>query len=347
MPGDEHHRTIAFADLALGKIRDLGHPADPRHYATWFTYATNCNASQNRIADTAVARDGSISPSALEGLYGYAQPDRASGNVDRLAAGVADEVEQVMAMIDAAVGTVATYRDGLHNVTEQLDRAQDRDGLRTVVASLVQATKSMKVANHALNSSLKASKREIHQLQEKVETLRLDSLTDALTLLANRKSFDRELERCVAEADARDDGLCLLLVDIDRFKKINDTFGHMAGDEVLRVVAHSIKQYVTGQDTAARLGGEEFAILLPGTSLDSAIALADQIRSRVMGMRFMKRSTGESLGSITISAGVAAYRQGEYPWTFIQRADTCLYAAKRNGRNRVIGEHDALAAAIA
>jgi diguanylate cyclase len=344
MPGDEHNPTTAFADLALGKIRDLGHPADPRSYATWFTYAANSNPSQNRLADQTMARTGGISPGELESLYGYSQPDRVSDNVDRLAAGVADEVEQVMAMIDAAVGTVATYRDGLSNVTEQLDRTQDRDGLRVIVESLVQATKSMEAANHALTSSLKASKQEIHHLQEKVETLRLDSLTDALTLLANRKSFDRELERCIAEADARDDGLCLLLLDIDHFKKINDTFGHMAGDEVLRVVAHSMKQYVTGHDTAARLGGEEFAIILPKASLNSAVALADQIRSRVMGMRFMKRSTGESLGSVTMSAGVAAYRKGEYPWTFLQRADTCLYAAKRNGRNRVIGEQDALVA---
>jgi diguanylate cyclase len=342
MAGGEQLRTIAFADLALGKMRDLSHPADPRSYTSWFTYAARSNPSQNRIADETVARSGTISPAELEKLYGYAEPDR-SENVDKLAASVADEVEQVMAMIDAAVGTVATYRDGLSNVTEQLDRTQDRDGLRAIVASLVQATKSMEAANQALTTSLKVSKQEIHQLQEKVETLRLDSLTDALTLLANRKSFDRELERCIGEADVRNDDLSLVLLDIDHFKKINDTFGHMAGDEVLRVVAHSIKHYVEGHDTAARLGGEEFAVILPQVSLVAAVKVADQIRARVMGMRFMKRSTGESLGNVTISAGVAAYRRGEYPWSLMQRADTCLYAAKRNGRNRVIGERDALA----
>jgi diguanylate cyclase len=343
MASDEHIRTVAFADLALGKIKDLNHPADPRSYASWFIYAAKCNPTQNRIADQTVARAGTISPAELENLYGYAEPDR-SENVDKLAAGVADEVEQVMAMIDAAVGTVATYRDDLTHVTQQLDRTQDRDGLRAIVESLVEATKSMEAANQALTGSLKASRQEIHQLQEKVETLRLDSLTDALTLLANRKSFDRELERCIGEADLRDDDLSLLLLDLDHFKNINDTFGHMAGDEVLRVVAHSIKHYVKGEDTAARLGGEEFAIILPRTPLAAAVTIAEQIRGRVMGMRFMKRSTGESLGNVTMSAGVAAYRRGEVPWTFLQRADTCLYAAKRNGRNRVVGERDALAA---
>ena len=343
MPSDEHIRTVAFADLALSKIRDLNHPADPRSYASWFTYAANCSPTQNRIADQTVARAGTISPAELEQLYGYAQPDR-SDNVNKLAAGVADEVEQVMAMIDVAVGTVATYRDDLTHVTQQLDRTQDRDGLRAIVDSLVQATKSMEAANQVLTSSLKSSRQEIHQLQEKVETLRLDSLTDALTLLANRKSFDRELERCIGEADLRNHELSLLLLDIDHFKKINDTFGHMAGDEVLRVVAHSIKHYVKGDDTAARLGGEAFAVILPRTQLAAAVTIADQIRARVMGIRFMKRSTGESLGSVTMSAGVAVYRRGEYPWTVLQRADTCLYAAKRNGRNRVIGERDPLAA---
>src|SRR5262245_19346288 len=168
MGADEHLRTITFADVALGKIRDLQHPADPSSYRSWFTYAAESNRSQNLIADETLARARTISPAELEKLYGYAQPDR-SDNVDKLAAGVADEVEQVMAMIDAAVGTVATYRDGLSNVTEQLDRTQDREGLRAIVASLVQATKSMEAANHALASSLKMSKQEIHQLQEKVD----------------------------------------------------------------------------------------------------------------------------------------------------------------------------------
>jgi diguanylate cyclase len=345
--GDDHEHTLTFADLALDKIKDLGQTADPRNYSAWFTYATNCNPSRNTIVNETVARKGNISPAELEKVYGYAPPNLISDNVDKLAASVADEVEQVMAMIDAAVGTVATYRDDLSNVTEQLDSAHDRDGLRAIVESLVEATKSMEATNQALTASLKTSKQEISQLQEKVESLRIDSLTDSLTSLANRKYFDRELERCMAEADATTEGLCLLLLDIDHFKTINDTFGHMAGDEVLRVVAHSLKQLIQPDDVAARLGGEEFAVILPKVQLRSALTVADHIRCRVMAMQFMKRSTGESLGRVTISGGVAAYRKGEGPWALVHRADNCLYAAKRNGRNRVICDNDTLAAAVA
>ena len=198
--GDEYKQTIALANATLGKIRDLGVPADPRSYAAWFTYATECNPSRNRFLDETIARKGTVSASQVETVYGYASEAVITDNVDKLAASVAGEVDQVMAMIDAAVGNVATYRDDLSTVTEQLHRTQDREGLRAIVESLVQATIGMDATNQALTASLQASRQEISQLQEKVEALRIDSQTDGLTSLANRKYFDRELERCIAEA---------------------------------------------------------------------------------------------------------------------------------------------------
>ena len=335
--GDEYKQTIALANATLGKIRDLGVPADPRSYAAWFTYATECNPSRNRFLDETIARKGTVSASQVETVYGYASEAVITDNVDKLAASVAGEVDQVMAMIDAAVGNVATYRDDLSTVTEQLHRTQDREGLRAIVESLVQATIGMDATNQALTASLQASRQEISQL-------RIDSQTDGLTSLANRKYFDRELERCIAEATGGNEQLCLLLLDIDHFKRINDTFGHMAGDEVLRVVAHAFRQHVQPGDVAARLGGEEFAIIFPKAPLRAALKVAEQIRSRIKAMHFLKRSTGESIGNVTVSGGMATYRTGEAPWSLIQRADLCLYAAKRHGRNRVVCDEDALAA---
>jgi diguanylate cyclase len=343
--GDAYQSTIAYANAAIGKLRALGQPADPRSYAAWFTYATDCSPWRNRIVDEILARRGALSVPELEKIYGYTPDAAITEGVDKLAATVAGEVDQVMTMIDAAVGNVATYRDDLSTVTKQLDRAQDREGLRAIVASLVRATISMEATNQALAESLRASRQEISQLQEKVEGLRIDSVTDALTGLANRKLFDRELDRCVAEAASGDEGLCLLLLDIDHFKKINDTFGHMAGDEVLRVVAHAFRQHIQPSDVAARLGGEEFAIILPKVPRHTALTAAEQIRSRIMAMHFLKRSTGESIGRVTISGGIASWRAGDTPWSLMHRADHCLYGAKRHGRNRIICDDDAMAAA--
>jgi len=131
-----------------------------------------------------------------------------------------------------------------------------------------------------------------------------------------------------------------MMTDIDHFKKFNDSYGHLTGDQVLRLVAISAKQNVKGQDIAARYGGEEFAIILPNTVLRSALTVADHIRRAVMTKELMKRSTGEHLGRVTISVGVAMLQHGDTAQSLIERADTCLYAAKRNGRNRVICEAD-------
>ena len=216
-----------------------------------------------------------------------------------------DEIEQVMAMIGAAAGTASSYTENLANVSQKLGADPDDPAVRSIVESLVTATAEMQQNNQALEARLSASKQEIDQLQENLETVRTESLTDPLTTLANRKSFDDALLRAIAEARARNEPLSLLLTDIDHFKKFNDTFGHLTGDQVLRLVAMSVKQNVKGQDIAARYGGEEFAVVLPNTALRAAITVADHIRRAVMAKELMKRSTGEHLGRVTISVGVA------------------------------------------
>jgi diguanylate cyclase len=212
--------------------------------------------------------------------------------------------------------------------------------VRAIVETLVHATKQMKENNQALEARLSASKQEIDQLQENLQVVRNESLTDPLTSLANRKFLDEALTNAITSANEKGEPLTLMMTDIDHFKKFNDTYGHLTGDQVLRLVAMSLRQNVKGQDIAARYGGEEFAVVLPNTVLRSAITLGDQIRRAVMNKELMKRSTGENLGRVTISIGVAALRKDDTPQSLIERADICLYAAKRSGRNRVISEAD-------
>jgi len=184
------------------------------------------------------------------------------------------------------------------------------------------------------------SKQEINELQENLEAVRTESLTDPLTQLANRKFFDTTLEKAIAETFERNEPLSLMLTDIDHFKAFNDNFGHLTGDQVLRLVAMAVRHNVKGKDTAARYGGEEFAVILPNTVLRAAVTVAEHIRRAVMAKELMKRSTGEHLGRITISIGVATVRAGDTGQSLIERADTCMYAAKRHGRNRVMCEAD-------
>jgi diguanylate cyclase len=212
--------------------------------------------------------------------------------------------------------------------------------LRAVIERLIAGAKEVETSNRKLEARLSASREEIEQLQQNLEIVRTESLTDPLTTLANRKFFDAELDRTVAEAKAGYEPLALLMCDVDHFKAFNDRFGHLTGDQVLRLVAVSVKQIVRGEDIAARYGGEEFAIALPKTALRSAIGVADQIRRAVMNKELMKRSSGERLGRVTISIGVALLRPTDTPQSLLERADKCLYAAKLNGRNQVVAECD-------
>ncbi len=344
---DDHERTMAFAEIALGQIKALRQPASPRNYEVWYNYATGYNPSLNEMVNETLARSGTLSEADIEQVYEtYLSPTRLSERIDKVGARVMDEIDQVMSMVDTAVGNASSYSQSLAGVGKQLGTA-DRDGLRAIVESLVQTAKEMEAANSTLEARLTASKEEINQLQENLEVVRTESLTDPLTSLSNRKFFDQALAKCIAEAAAQNQTLSLLMTDIDHFKTFNDTFGHLTGDQVLRLVALSVKQNVKGQDIAARYGGEEFAVILPNTMLRASITVADHIRRAVMSKELMKRSTGEHLGRVTISIGVAALRPGDTIQSLIGRADACLYAAKRNGRNRVICESDPEVAATA
>jgi diguanylate cyclase len=198
----------------------------------------------------------------------------------------------------------------------------------------------MREINKALEDRLTLSKSEISNLQQSLEAIRAESLTDPLTGLGNRKYFDRSIDMAVETALATGEPLSLLMFDIDHFKSFNDSYGHLTGDQVLRLVGMSLKQTIKGQDITARYGGEEFAVVLPNTALRQALTVADHIRRAVMAKELKKKSTGEILGRVTISVGVSMLKPSDDTDSLIERADACLYAAKRNGRNRVVCEAD-------
>jgi len=332
---------MAFATIALGQIRALKHPATPRHYEIWYTYATGYNGALNQTINELLERGGKLESHEVESIYDtFIGNDRVIQRIDAIGGKVADEIDQVMSMIEAAAGSASSYSESLADASQKLNRAKDNEGIRAIVESLVSSTKKMERDNQLLEARLTASRQEITQLQENLEAARNESLTDPLTSLANRKFFDASLSRLIEMARIQHEPLSLMMLDVDHFKKFNDTYGHLTGDQVLRLVAMSVKQNVKGQDIAARYGGEEFAVVLPNTVLRSAITVADHIRRAVMMKELMKRSTGEHLGRVTISIGVAQLNKTDTDQSLIDRADRCLYAAKRNGRNRVICESD-------
>ena len=338
---DEHERTMAFAELALGQIKSLRQTAVPRNYEIWYVYATGYNSSLNKIINETLARNGKLTEADLEQIYEtYLSHIKTTDRIDKVGARVIGEIDDVMRLIGDALGMSASYDASLCGANEKLATAESRDQVKTIVDSLVKSTREMRDTNKALEERLMLSMAEISNLQQSLEAIRAESLTDPLTGLGNRKYFDRSIEMSVQNAIATNEPLSLLMFDIDHFKSFNDSFGHLTGDQVLRLVGMSLKQTIKGQDITARYGGEEFAVVLPNTALRQALTVADHIRRAVMSKELKKKSTGEILGRVTISVGVSMLKPGDDTDALIERADACLYAAKRNGRNRVVCEAD-------
>jgi diguanylate cyclase len=337
----ENERTFAFAEIALGQIRSLRQTAIPRNYEIWYTYAAGYNPGLNNAVNETLARNGKLVDADLEQLYEtYLSQARISDRLDKVGARVLGEIDEVMGLIADALGNTATFGSQLLDSTKLLNDSRDKQSLVGIVEALVKSTKSMQENNQALETRLNTSRQEIFTLQQNLDEIRAESMTDPLCGLGNRKYFDRAIDKLIGDAKRSGEPLTLLLLDIDYFKSFNDNYGHLTGDQVLRLVAQTLRQNVKGRDVTARYGGEEFAVLLPATPMRQALTVADNIRRAVMSKELKKKSTGEILGRVTISIGVAAMSDMDDQMSLIERADICLYAAKRNGRNRVICETD-------
>jgi diguanylate cyclase len=173
-------------------------------------------------------------------------------------------------------------------------------------------------------------------LRQEVETTRREAGTDSLTGIGNRKTFDGCLRQEAAQAMETGAELCLLMADIDFFKKFNDNHGHQIGDQVLKLLALTLTENIKGNDIAARYGGEEFAVILPSTGLKPAFGVAENIREKLSKKTILNKRTGKQLGSITLSIGVAQFEFGKPLARLISRADDALYSAKHQGRNMVV-----------
>ena len=338
---DKHTRTLPYARYAIAQIERLRLRADPESFELWYMYATGESSALIKAVDDALSSPTGLTEQKFDALCNlYLSSKRNGPQLTSIATDLSGEINQVMGMIGAAAASSETYEEHLGEGLDWFERTDSRDALKPVVEALVMATREMEDGTRALQQQLEESKARTVQLQGQVETLRVENLTDPLTLIGNRQYFDETLARLSAAATDAEEPLSLLFCDIDRFKDFNDRFGHQVGDQVLRLVAGLIKSTVRDGDVVGRYGGEEFGIILPATLLAAAKMAAERIRAAIMAKEVRKRGSEESFGRIAISIGVAQLRRGETALDLVRRADGCLYAAKRSGRNRVVSENE-------
>ncbi|GAM97870.1 hypothetical protein U91I_01499 [alpha proteobacterium U9-1i] len=330
---------LALARAAIDELARHSAATSPTNYEIWTSYLAGANPELNREIETRLLRGEPFTDGVSEELFErYFAKTRLSAQMVEASASIARQLTDVITSLRGAGAQAGNYAGELHAAAQDMESGADPAAVRTILARLAATTREMVVYNRSLEQRMEASSRQVETLQTALQNVRVEALTDGLTGLANRKHFDEVLRARLAEAESTHAGLCLLMCDIDSFKRVNDTWGHQIGDQVIRYVASVLHAQAGGDFLAARYGGEEFALIMPRTELATAAKVAELIRATIKAKTLSRKSTGEILGRVTISLGVARRAPKESASSFISRADACLYQSKRAGRDRVTTE---------
>ena len=339
-------REQALAKTAIALMGECAVTPTPEHFELFYAHASGEHPAISQVIGAMVAAKKPFTAEILSDMRTrYLSGARVAHAMDNLGSSMTQTIDSVLGKLEAAGRHTEAYTSQLSAAGGALDASQSPADMRKLVEGLIAATRAMESKTRTLEGELQKSSEQVCELRGKLDDIRKESLTDPLTGISNRKAFDAAMQAAI-EAVAEGEDVSLMMCDIDHFKKFNDNFGHQTGDQVLRLVGNCLSDNVKGRDTAARYGGEEFAVLLRGTALADATHVADQIRLAVQGRKLVKKSTGDVLGIITISIGVAQFVPGDSPESVIRRADACLYGAKEHGRNQVVNQGDPRMAAL-
>jgi diguanylate cyclase len=304
----------------------------PLSYSVWYEYAAGANPALRAAVDARLAQTAVLTDRDIEGLFDAHVALRDIESSARMRAEIARMIDHADGAAVAAGQNVQQYGNELDGYRERLRNDIAKESLNEMVESLIGDTTRVRVKTGMYHEHLKKSSEEVERLRGELELVQGLALTDPLTGLLNRRGLDHQIQR-ISHGNLQ--GCTLLIVDIDHFKAINDAHGHLLGDKVIVAVANVLRACIGERGPIARIGGEEFAVLLSHTSSAGGVELAEAIRAAVEHGKIRRADTEESIGNVTVSLGLATCGDNEQFEAMIARADRALYQSKTAGRNRV------------
>ncbi|HAX91710.1 MAG TPA: GGDEF domain-containing protein [Rhodospirillaceae bacterium] len=309
----------------------------PDNFAVYYGYFSNNNPNLKMSMGMLIDEQGGLTQAQCNELFtAHLSLEAENKVIQTTSANIADEIKSVMQVLETSASESSQYHQTLDTFSGTLQSGVSMDQIKSAVSRVANETRIMAEQNQRLQTQLVHSTQQLTEMRYNLDEVRRISLVDPLTGVGNRKYFDNELQRITLECTESSTPLSALMCDIDYFKKFNDTYGHLVGDEVLKLVAKTLVENLKGRDIIARYGGEEFIILLPQTTVEDAERVGNQLRNILATKQVRRRRTNENLGVVTISMGATQYVPSEEADSFIGRADGALYKAKQTGRNKVV-----------
>lgn len=329
-------KAAEYMRLALPLMRKHGVPMTPDNYAVWYEHVSGANAELSEKLDAMLSGNPRLTEAQCKSLHDqFFNLERDRREVIELRLELARLLKEVINFVCSSVAQNEKVNHHLDLLLNRVNGDMTPQQIHEMVDEILNETRLALNNGELLNERLNTAMVEVNKLKQELEQTQREAKTDTLTGLANRKAFDDLVNKVTDDADSSGLDVCMLFCDLDNFKDINDTHGHLVGDQVLKVIANALRDSVKGRDLVARYGGEEFSIILLNTSLQNAKTVADNIRQEIASKRIQRKDTRQSLGQITVSFGVARYVPTEGVESFMQRADRALYMSKRKGRNCV------------
>ncbi|MEP6869739.1 MAG: GGDEF domain-containing protein [Novosphingobium sp.] len=307
-------------------------PVDAQTLAAAFDYVSGHNRSFVELVNCRLADGEHVTAEWLDQALGQAARDESSAMAEMMAK-LQHSIGDFTKTTREARSATTDYRTALRSHVDDLSEASKAGAMINELASVA---KAMIERTQDIEQHMVRSERETKALQRRLDEARRNAEMDHLTGLPNRRAFETVLAQQYDEAKANRDTLCVAFCDIDKFKLINDTHGHEAGDRVLKVVAKCLADISDERCHVARHGGEEFVVLFRGKSLDEAFAKLDQTREALATRRLVNRANDSPFGQVSFSAGLADVLAHRDPRAALKAADSALYLAKEQGRNRIV-----------
>ncbi len=331
----DREASAVLLRLAVQHMSQHAAALTPTCYAVWYEYLAGINPRLTLGMDERLMDGGVLADASIEELYRSYCSEFSLEKQQSIREASQNVLGSIRQQAEAVRAHSHEFGGQLEQSASNMNGQTDAGVLRDIIAQLHGETAAVASSMHDLSHSLERSQEEIDELRCQLDNARAEALLDPLTGVMNRRGFDKRMEEFYGIARQKQLPLSLAVLDIDHFKLVNDSYGHLFGDRVIRGLAQILKANIKGRDTVARLGGEEFGLLLPETETEGALALCEKIRSTMAGSRIRRASNNQEIGGITVSIGVATLMPGEDRNAFFDRADQAMYAAKAAGRNQI------------